>query len=103
MNVSTIGGGRPAGSGAAAALPRRGPPAGRVIGVGTQPASAGFRSLIAEALKLPATQVTATILGEHGDSMVPIWSAAQAGGMPLDKFPGWNASVGEALFTRTRG
>jgi L-lactate dehydrogenase len=78
-------------------------PPGQVIGLGTQLDSARFRSLIAEALKLPATQVTATILGEHGDSMVPIWSAAQAGGMPLDKFPGWNASVGEALFTRTRG
>ena len=43
------------------------------------------------------------ILGEHGDSMVPIWSAAQAGGMPLEKFPGWNAAQAEALFTRTKG
>ncbi|WP_406696596.1 lactate/malate dehydrogenase family protein [Singulisphaera sp. Ch08] len=78
-------------------------PARQVIGLGTQLDSARFRSLIAEALKLPATQVTATILGEHGDSMVPIWSAAQAGGMPLDKFPGWNASTAEALFKRTKG
>ena len=78
-------------------------PPSQVIGLGTQLDSARFRSLIAEALRLPATQVTATILGEHGDSMVPIWSAAQAGGMPLDKFPGWNPTVAEALFTRTRG
>jgi L-lactate dehydrogenase len=78
-------------------------PANQVIGLGTQLDSARFRSLIAEALKLPATQVTATILGEHGDSMVPIWSAAQAAGMPLDKFPGWNNSTAEALFTRTKG
>ncbi len=78
-------------------------PAGQVIGLGTQLDSVRFRSLIAEALGLPATQVTATILGEHGDSMVPIWSAAQAGGMPLDKFPGWNSAQAEALFARTRG
>ena len=65
-----------------------------MIGLGTQLDSARFRSLIAEALKLPPTQVTATILGEHGDSMVPIWSAAQAAGLPLEKFPGWTAAHG---------
>src|SRR4051812_8744884 len=78
-------------------------PSSRVIGLGTQLDSARFRSLIAESLKLPPTQVTATILGEHGDSMVPIWSAAQAGGLPLEKFPGWGAGTADALFARTRG
>src|SRR5262245_40270715 len=78
-------------------------PSSQVIGLGTQLDSARFRSLIAEAISLPATQVTATILGEHGDSMVPIWSAAQAGGMPLDKFPGWSQGTADALLTRTRG
>jgi len=85
------------------AISQLGLPARQVIGLGTQLDSARFRSLIAEALKLPATQVTATILGEHGDSMVPIWSAAQAAGLPLDKFPGWNQSTADALFTRTKG
>jgi L-lactate dehydrogenase len=75
----------------------------QVIGLGTQLDSARFRSLIAESLQLPPTQVSALILGEHGDSMVPIWSAAQAGGLPLDKFPGWNTTLADALFTRTRG
>jgi L-lactate dehydrogenase len=78
-------------------------PPSQVIGLGTQLDSARFRSLIAEALSVPPTQVTATILGEHGDSMVPIWSAAQAGGMPLEKFPGWTSAQAEALFARTRG
>src|SRR6516165_797589 len=85
------------------ATARLGLPPGQVIGLGTQLDSARFRSLIAEALKLPPTQVSATILGEHGDSMVPIWSAAQAGGMPLEKFPGWSPALGESLFARTRG
>jgi L-lactate dehydrogenase len=78
-------------------------PSSQVIGLGTMLDSARFRSLIADSLKLPATQVTATILGEHGDSMVPIWSAAQAAGLPLEKYPGWNSATAEALFTRTRG
>ena len=78
-------------------------PSTQVIGLGTELDSARFRSLIAEALKLPPTQVTATILGEHGDSMVPIWSAAQAAGLPLEKFPGWSSSTADALFTRTKG
>src|ERR1700761_4262818 len=78
-------------------------PSTQVIGLGTELDSARFRSLIAEALKLPPTQVTATILGEHGDSMVPIWSAAQAAGLPLEKFPGWNSGAADALFTRTKG
>lgn len=80
-----------------------GAPAPQVIGLGTMLDSTRFRSLIAEALGLPATQVTATILGEHGDSMVPIWSAAQASGLPLEKFPGWDSGKADALFARTRG
>lgn len=78
-------------------------PANQVIGLGTVLDTARFRSLIADSLKLPATQVTALILGEHGDSMVPVWSSAQAAGLPLDKYPGWNSSTADALFTRTRG
>jgi L-lactate dehydrogenase len=78
-------------------------PARQVIGLGTTLDSSRFRSLIAEALNLPPTQVTALILGEHGDSMVPIWSAAQAAGLPLEKFPGWTPNLGEELFQRTKG
>ena len=72
-----------------------------MIRLGTQLDTARFRSLIAETIKLP-TQVTALILGEHGDSMVPIWSAAQAAGLPLDKFPGWSGTTADALFARTK-
>jgi L-lactate dehydrogenase len=78
-------------------------PSSQVIGLGTQLDTARFRSLIAEKLQLPPTQVTALILGEHGDSMVPIWSTAQAASLPLERFAGWNSSVADALLTRTRG
>ena len=78
-------------------------PSSQVLSLGTQLDSARFRGLIAQSLNLPPTQVTATILGEHGDSMVPIWSAAQAAGLPLEKFPGWTASSADTLFAKTRG
>jgi L-lactate dehydrogenase len=85
------------------ATKRTGLPSGQVIGLGTMLDSSRFRGLIAQDLGLPPTQVTATILGEHGDSMVPLWSVAQAAGLPLEKYPGWSASKAEELFKRTKG
>jgi L-lactate dehydrogenase len=78
-------------------------PAGRVLGLGTQLDTVRFRSLIAAHLDAPPTQVKALILGEHGDSMVPIWYSATVAGLPLEKFPGWNPQRAAELFTRTKG
>ena len=78
-------------------------PSAQVIGLGTQLDTIRFRSLIAERVNLPPTQVKALILGEHGDSMVPIWSSATVAGLPLDKFAGWNPNVANELFKRTKG
>jgi L-lactate dehydrogenase len=85
------------------AAERLGLPAGQVIGLGTQLDTIRFRSLIAERLGVPPTQVSALILGEHGDSMVPIWSSATVAGLPLEKYPGWSPNVANELFTRTKG
>lgn len=78
-------------------------PQSQVIGLGTQLDTIRFRSLIAQKLGLAPTQVSAVILGEHGDSMVPIWSSATAGGLPLDKHKGWTPQLASELFTRTKG
>jgi L-lactate dehydrogenase len=78
-------------------------PASQVIGLGTVLDTIRFRSLLADKLGAPATQVSALILGEHGDSMVPIWSSATIGGLPIDKFPGWQPRLADELFTRTKG
>jgi L-lactate dehydrogenase len=86
-----------------AAVKRLGLPASQVIGLGTLLDSIRFRSLIAEKLSAPATQVSAIILGEHGDSMVPIWSGATVAGLPLEKYPGWNPHLAGEIFTRTKG
>lgn len=78
-------------------------PPSQVIGLGTQLDTIRFRSLIAAQLAAPATQVQALILGEHGDSMVPIWSSATLAGLALDKYPGWNPNLANELFARTKG
>ena len=78
-------------------------PPRRVIGLGTQLDTIRFRALIAERLSAPPTQVSALILGEHGDSMVPIWSSATIAGLPLEKYPGWSNHAANELVTRTKG
>jgi L-lactate dehydrogenase len=85
------------------AYDRLGLPGSQVIGLGTQLDTIRFRALIAQELKAPPTQVSALILGEHGESMVPIWSSATIAGLPLDKYPGWTANSAATLFKRTRG
>ncbi|QDT03227.1 L-lactate dehydrogenase [Rubripirellula lacrimiformis] len=85
------------------AAEKLGLPVNQVIGLGTQLDTIRFCSLIAEQLNAPPTQTKALILGEHGESMVPIWSSATIAGLPLDKYPGWNPSLANQLFTRTRG
>lgn len=78
-------------------------PDSQVLGLGTQLDTIRFCSLLAQELKAAPTQTKALILGEHGDSMVPIWSSAAIGGLPLEKFPGWNNNTGNQIFTRTKG
>jgi len=85
------------------AVVRLGLPWKQVLGLGTMLDTARFRSLLADELKLAPTQVKALILGEHGDTMLPIWSSATAAGLPLDKFPGVTASFQAQLFERTKG
>ncbi|MFP4283475.1 MAG: lactate/malate dehydrogenase family protein [Opitutales bacterium] len=75
----------------------------QVYGLGTMLDTARFRSLIAQELKLPATQVKALILGEHGDSMVPIWSSAMVAGLPLAGMKGVSPNFQTQLFKRTQG
>ncbi len=85
------------------AAQRLGLPATQVIGLGTQLDTIRFCSLIAKQLNAAPTQTKALILGEHGDSMVPIWSSATIGSLPLEKYPGWNPAAASAIFTRTKG
>ena len=85
------------------AIQRTGLPWQRVIGLGTVLDTTRFRSNLAKKLQVPATQVNALILGEHGDSMVPIWSSASINGLPLEQWPGFDANTAKEIFDATKG
>ena len=85
------------------AVRRLGLPWQRVIGLGTVLDTTRFRSNLAKRLSVPATQVNALILGEHGDSMVPVWSSATINGLALEQWPGFDASCAKDVFEATKG
>jgi L-lactate dehydrogenase len=84
------------------AVQRAGLPWQRVIGLGTQLDTARFRSHLARRLKVAPTQVQGLILGEHGDSMVPIWSSATIAALPLEQWPGFTPAVQKEVFEETK-
>src|SRR3989454_3219996 len=85
------------------AVQRLGLPWQQVYGLGTMLDTSRFSSFIADELMLPPTQVKALVLGEHGDSMVPIWSSATVNGLPLSGLPECTPGFQNANFERTKG
>lgn len=61
-------------------------PAERVIGSGTILDTARFRYLLSQHFGVDARSIHAYIVGEHGDSEVPVWSLANIAGMRLPDF-----------------
>jgi L-lactate dehydrogenase len=61
-------------------------PANRVIGSGTVLDTARFRYILANKFKVDARNIHAYILGEHGDSSLPVWSHVTIGGKHLNDF-----------------
>jgi L-lactate dehydrogenase len=69
-----------------AALKLSGLPAARVLGSGTILDTARFRFLLSQHFGVDARSVHAYIIGEHGDSEVPVWSLANIAGMHLPEY-----------------
>jgi len=61
-------------------------PSNRVVGSGTVLDSSRFRFLISEHCHVDPRNVHAYIIGEHGDTELPVWSHANIGGMVLAKY-----------------
>ena len=61
-------------------------PPERVIGSGTILDTARFRAALSEHFGVDPRSVHAFIVGEHGDSEVPVWSSANIAGMHLREF-----------------
>lgn len=62
-------------------------PPEHVIGTGTMLDTARFRALLGQHYGVDPRSVHAYILGEHGDSEVPIWSKASIGGLSIMHHP----------------
>ncbi len=82
-------------------------PTHRVIGSGTILDTARFRYLLSQHFGVDPRSVHAFIIGEHGDTEVPVWSLANIAGMRLEDFCAaqggacdWNAL--HAIFEQTR-
>jgi L-lactate dehydrogenase len=69
-----------------AAIKFAGLPEGRVFGSGTVLDSSRMRDLIARHCGVAVQNVHAWIVGEHGDSEIPLWSSVDIGAIPLDRF-----------------
>jgi L-lactate dehydrogenase len=89
------------------ALRASGLPPDRVIGSGTTLDTARFRYLISRRFGVDARSVHAYIIGEHGDSEVPVWSLANIAGMRLADYCEANGATldeptRQALYQETR-
>ena len=69
-----------------AALKRTGWPRHRILGSGTVLDSARFRHMLSQHCGVDVRNVHAYIMGEHGDSEVPVWSMTHLAGLPIDNF-----------------
>jgi len=58
----------------------------RVLGSGTVLDSSRFVTLIADRIGVSVHNVHAYIVGEHGESELPLWSSAHIGNIPLSEF-----------------
>jgi L-lactate dehydrogenase len=82
-------------------------PSHRVFGSGTILDTARFRYLLSERLGVDPRSVHAYIIGEHGDSEVPVWSLANVAGMRLPTFCAENdiplsQETMDVIFAQTR-
>ncbi len=75
-------------------------PKNRVVGQAGVLDSARYRTFIAQELGVSVQNVTAMVLGGHGDDMVPVRSYCQVGGIPVEKLI--SAARLEEIEQRTR-
>jgi len=83
-------------------------PVERVIGSGTAMDTTRFRHELGKHYGVNPRNVHAVIIGEHGDSQIPVWSLASIAGMRLrdycaQKGIAYNVEEMEAVAQRTRG
>ncbi len=61
-------------------------PATKIIGSGTSLDSSRFRYLLGQEFGIDPRSIHAYVIGEHGDSSVPVWSMANLGQIPVTRY-----------------
>lgn len=74
----------------------------QIFGSGTILDTARFRLLLGEKMQVNPKSVHAYIVGEHGDSEVPLWSTATVGNTPLDRFQKLSAQEKKSIFHQAK-
>jgi len=77
-------------------------PRNQVFGSGTILDTQRLRGSISKLIGLAEQSIHAYIIGEHGDTQLPAWSSAYAGGIPLKNFPQLTPDKLEAIALQTR-
>ena len=70
----------------------------RVIGSGTVLDSSRFRQALSEHYGIDARSIHAYVVGEHGDSEVPLWSHSNIAGALLDELKSFQGIDREVIF-----
>jgi L-lactate dehydrogenase len=71
-------------------------PSNRVIGSGTVLDTARLKYMISNYSKVDPNNIHAYIIGEHGDTELPVWSNATIGGMDIETYCSEYAKQGNA-------
>ncbi|HBA36929.1 TPA: L-lactate dehydrogenase [Candidatus Falkowbacteria bacterium] len=74
----------------------------QIFGSGTILDTARFRFLLGEKLSVDPKSLHAYIIGEHGDSEVPLWSKIMIGNTFLDRFQKINKKEKENIFNNAK-
>lgn len=77
-------------------------PKSRVMGMAGVLDSARFRAFISMETGVSVNDITAFVLGGHGDTMVPLSRYSTIGGIPLPDYPGLSPEKIRAMEDRTR-
>lgn len=82
-------------------------PNGMVFGTGCVLDTSRFIRLVADYLGISTGVVNGYLVGEHGDSQVPIWSHVSIGGVPVDEYCealsiAWNDEIKQSIELQTK-
>lgn len=82
-------------------------PNGMVFGTGCLLDTSRFVRVVADYLQLSTGVINGYLVGEHGDSQIPVWSKLTIGGIPVEEYCSemsipWNEEVKEEITAQTR-